>query len=343
MKALPNTKETYKQIWRISMGPVAAKLMMSALELRLFNHLQSFCSADDVARRLGTHKDNTRRLLDALATIDLVEKKDRLYRNLPSTQAFLVDTAPAYIGGLLRISKQMAIDPLEDLLQYVQKGPLPGDPGRDFSSEALWAQMTRDSAPWVLGETGEKIAGILSRLPGFASFEKMLDLGGGHGLFAVYIVNAHPAMQGVVFDRAAVTEVARTFIDQYGMTGRVTVAAGDYLSDDIGDGYDLVWASATLNFAKFDMDPLITKILASLKPGGYFASFQDGMTHEHTKPEIMLGHLAGAMQSNVNFSLDQGFLAEAMIRCGFQSVRSRTIETPMGAMDLDIARKAVKD
>lgn len=67
------------------------------------------------------------------------------------------------------------------------------------------------------------------------------------------------------------------------------------------------------------------------------------MTHEHTKPEIMLGHLAGAMRTNIDFSLDQGFVADAMIRCGFQSVRSRTIETPMGAMDLDIARKSVKD
>jgi len=54
----------------------------------------------------------------------------------------------------------------------------------------------------------------------------------------------------------------------------------------------------------------------------------------------MLGHLADAMRTNTDFSLDQGFVAEAMIRCGFQSVRSMTIETPMGAMDLDIARKA---
>jgi hypothetical protein len=28
-----------------------------------------------------------------------------------------------------------------------------------------------------------------------------------------------------------------------------------------------------------------------------------------------------------------------MLRCGFRSVHSQTIDTPMGAMDLDIARK----
>lgn len=34
MNALPDIQESYKQIWRISMGPVAAKPMMTALALR---------------------------------------------------------------------------------------------------------------------------------------------------------------------------------------------------------------------------------------------------------------------------------------------------------------------
>jgi hypothetical protein len=73
--------------------------------------------------------------------------------------------------------------------------------------------------------------------------------------------------------------------------------------------------------------------------GGYFISFQDGMAHEHTKPETMLGHLADQLKIGVDFSLDRGFVADAMIRCGFRSVRSCTIDTPMGAMDMDIAHK----
>jgi hypothetical protein len=111
------------------------------------------------------------------------------------------------------------------------------------------------------------------------------------------------------------------------------------MTDDIGEDYDLIWASATLNFAKWNMDALIGKIYKAVKPGGYFISFQDGMTHEHTKPDTMLGHLADQLTTGVDFSLDQEFVADTMIRCGFRSVRSRTIDTPMGAMDLDIARK----
>jgi hypothetical protein len=36
---------------------------------------------------------------------------------------------------------------------------------------------------------------------------------------------------------------------------------------------------------------------------------------------------------------DQGFIADSMLRVGFRSVRSRTLEMSMGPMDLDIGRK----
>ena len=84
---------------------------------------------------------------------------------------------------------------------------------------------------------------------------------------------------------------------------------------------------------------MIKKIYGAVKPSWYFVSFQDGMTHEHTKPHTMLGHLADQLKTGVDFSLEQGMVAESALRCGFRSVRSRTIDTPMGPMNMDIARK----
>jgi len=190
---------------------------------------------------------------------------------------------------------------------------------------------------WATGALGRKVAEIISGLPGFSGFKKMLDLGGGHGIFALYIVSRHPFMKGTVFDRAPLVEVAREFIHKYGMEDRVDVAAGDYMTNDIGRDYDLIWASSTLNFAKWDLDALMKKIYRGVKPGGYFVSFQDGMTHEHTKPDTMLGHLADQLTTGIDFSLDQGVVAESVLRCGFRWVRSPTIESPMGLMDMDIA------
>jgi hypothetical protein len=40
-----------------------------------------------------------------------------------------------------------------------------------------------------------------------------------------------------------------------------------------------------------------------------------------------------------DMSFERGFVADSMLRAGFESVRSRSLETSMGPMDVDIARK----
>jgi predicted O-methyltransferase YrrM len=118
--------------------------------------------------------------------------------------------------------QQMCVDPLADLAERIRTGPDSAAAGADFASDALWAEATRASAGWVAGGMGAKMAGIVANLPEFAGFRRMLDLGGGHGMFALYFVNAHPTMKGVVFDQPAVVSVAKEFIRDYGMQDRVS-------------------------------------------------------------------------------------------------------------------------
>ena len=339
MATLPTEKDSYRKIFECLNGFIKAKIMMAGLELGLFDHLNSPASADELAERLNCHPVNTARFLDALATIELIDKNEGRYRNRPLAQKFLVKDSPTYVGDLMQLHHHMSSDGIERLPDLVRQGPAAAGASGDFGSPDLWARVTRASAQWVFGEMGQTMAGIVAALPGFSDFGKMLDLGGGHGIFALYIVDAHPTMQGVVFDRPAVLETAASFCRKFGLADRVQTMPGDYLEDDIGQGYDLVFASSTLNFAKHRIDELMAKVHGALNPGGYFIAFQDGMTHERTRPDIMLGHLADSLQSEQDYVFDQGFLAEAMLRAGFRQVRSRTLDAPMGPMDLDVARK----
>jgi hypothetical protein len=84
---------------------------------------------------------------------------------------------------------------------------------------------------------------------------------------------------------------------------------------------------------------LKNKIHDALNPGGVFINFSDGLTQERTKPEIMVvGWLSKALTGH-DMGFDQGFIADSMLRVGFKSVHSRTLDTPMGPMDLEIGRK----
>ena len=223
--------------------------------------------------------------------------------------------------------------------EWIKNGPCLTD--REFESEDLWADFARINAGWVAGGVGLQMAARMSELPEFSGFSKMLDLGGGHGMFALYFVHAHPGMTAVVFDRPKVVSVAEEFIRKYGMQDRVSTTGGDYMCDDIGTGYDFIWVCAALNFVRDELDVIVSKILDALNPGGVCVSLHDGLTNEGTQPDIWLGHMGESMRADRNFSFEQGEIAQAMLRCGFNSVRSRTISLPQGEMDLDIACKAM--
>ena len=104
-------------------------------------------------------------------------------------------------------------------------------------------------------------------------------------------------------------------------------------------GYDLIWASNTLNFARDGMDSLMKKIYDALNPGGVFISFCEGLTHERTKPDFVVTSMMSIALMGQDMCFDQGEIGDSMRRVGFKSVRSRTLDAPWGAADLDIGRK----
>lgn len=330
----------YSRLFGIVSAPIKARLLLGGLELGVFDRLREWSAARDAARQIGMHPKSAELYLNALVCIGLLEKRDGRYRNTAETEAFLTADSPAFLGPLLFQVSAMCVDPLNDLPGLLRSGPR--ESFQNLVDENLWGQFVRDSAGWVAGGVGRQMAAVLAALPEFSALRKMLDLGGGHGLFAQAFVAAHPSMTAVVFDRAPVLAVAGEFIRENGMEDRVSVLAGDYLTDGIGSGYDLVWASATLNFARGELDPLLAKIHAALNPGGLFVSFQDGLTHERTRPEMLLGHLGAALGTGRDVYFDQGEIARSMLGAGFVSVHSRTITTSMGELDLDVARKGRK-
>ena len=146
-------------------------------------------------------------------------------------------------------------------------------------------------------------------------------------------------MSGIIFDQPAVVKVAQAFIEEYEMDYRMKVMSGDYTTNPIGEDYDLVWAKNTLNFARDDMDSMVSKIYDALSPGGVFISCAEGLTHERTRPDKHVISMISLSLMGQDVCFDQGEIADSMLRVGFRSVRSRTLDTDWGPMDLDIGRR----
>lgn len=337
---LPDLDVNPEPLYRMCFAAIRSKLLVAAIKLKVFDQLSVPKTAKQVAEAIQGNTENTMLLLNGLTACALVDKKNGLYCNRPAAQTFLVEGSPASLGeGLL----QQAVK-TEKMLANLPEMVLSGAPGtfddEAADSEAQWAQNAVWMANHERSGVAQQMARLVADLPEFPAFCKMLDLGGGPGIFGIAMVDRHPSMQGVVFDRRPVVDVAQRFIRDYGLEDRMTVLAGDYNTDPIGDGYDLIWASSTLNFAQHNLDPVMEKIHAALNPGGVFINLSEGLTDEGTKPDFFVLCTMGWAMSNSLRAFDQGEIAEAMRCAGFSHVRSRTLQTGWGQMDLDIARKA---
>ncbi len=340
---LPQVGLSFIELYTLVIAPIKTRLLLASIELKVFDLLSEPRSAEYVADILGTHPENTRIFLDGLASFDLVEKRGGLYQNSMIAETFLVGNSPTFLGDFLTEQWRYAEPVLEDLLGLVIKGPQELKAGPERESEDETARWAAAVASYERSGIAQMVVGAIGDLPEFPSFRKMLDLGGGPGLIGMALVAAHPAMRGVVFDLPPVAKAAEKFIQDYGMEDRMEdrmeVVAGDFCTDPIGENYDLILASASLYSCKQDLDSVIEKIHDALNPGGIFASLHEGLTCEKTKPEAMaLGWLpAGLLGRSLAF--EQGEIAASMRRAGFGSISSRTLDSPVGPLDLDVGRK----
>ena len=338
MKKLPEVKAGYGDLYGMLIAPIRSKLLLTGIELKVFNELSEPKSANAVAEAMGTHPRNTKVFLDGLAAIDLLEKKNGLYTNSPVAQAFLVEGGPTFLGRIFTFMQPDA-RVLENLTKLVREGPPPQPETPPFSEEALAKGVVMMADIERAGYAQEAVE-IVLKLPEFPSFRKMLDLGGGPGLTGMAIADAHPSMKAINFDLPPVVQEAKAYVKEYGMEDRIEVLGGDFNRDSIGEGYDLVWACGVLQFAT-DIDSVVKKVYDALNPSGVFVSlFPFAQTHEQTKPESIVLSLLSMALMGQEAGVDQGHVADSMLRAGFKSVRSRTLDTFMGPMDLDIARKA---
>ncbi len=74
---------------------------------------------------------------------------------------------------------------------------------------------------------GNYLAPAMAAALDLSGIRRLLDIGGGSGVYACAVCAAHPDVMAVVFDQAPVDRIARTLVAERGFSNRVTVAAGN--------------------------------------------------------------------------------------------------------------------
>src|SRR2546429_9370921 len=87
---------------QVGLGFWASKTLLSAVEMELFTELARHPESGEALRdRLGLHPRSSQDFLDALVALGFLDRREGVYRNTPSTDLFLGNRKPSYIGGIL--------------------------------------------------------------------------------------------------------------------------------------------------------------------------------------------------------------------------------------------------
>ncbi len=195
-----------------------------------------------IATRLELPSESTERLLRAAEALGLAETIGHGRYALGQQGAALLGNA-----GLLEMidHHQHLYADLTDCTGLLRSGggrgalaaywpyatsPAPRDAGQD--SVASYSALMAATVPTVAAD-------ILHAYP-IARHRRLLDVGGGEGAFLAYAGARTPSLELMLFDLPAVTERARGRLLHEGLLCRTQIVAGDFLSDSVPSGADLI-------------------------------------------------------------------------------------------------------
>ena len=203
-------------------------------------------TAAELAEATETHPPSLYRLLRALTSVGVLKSEPEGRFSLTPASETLVTDAPGSLRWFA-ISElgQEHYPAWGNLLHSVKTGEIAFD---DHFGVDIWkyfqqnpedAAIFNDSMTGVTAAANESIMSLYD----FSSFNKVVDVGGGHGGLITSILKSNPQATGVLFDAPQVISGARAKIESAGIADRCETIGGDFFQavPAGGDAYIMKW------------------------------------------------------------------------------------------------------
>lgn len=271
---------TPEKIFDIANAFSSSRVLLTAYELDIFSVLEGKkMKSSEVSAETGTEARATDRLMNALTGLGFLNKREGYFTNTESSSRFLVKGKSSYMEGLAHIVNLW--DNWSTLTEAVTKGscvkgrqPI-NERGNEWL-DAFIAAMHARGFP-----QGQKISKLLD----FSSVKRVLDVGGGSGAYVFGFISENPGLKAVIYDLPNVIPITEEYIKKEGFENTVTTNTGNYLTDDIGKGFDMMFLSAVIHSnSPEDNLLLFKKCYDGLNNKGQLVVLDNIMDEDRIKP-----------------------------------------------------------
>jgi AraC-like DNA-binding protein len=190
-------------------------------------------TAEALAAELGLSPPHLLRFLRGLVTLGICEEHPDDSFALTSLGQSLKPGSPSRLGEKVMIVVEQYWQPWADLVSALQTGAPAFE--HAFGTD-VWAWRNENFrggdifAAYLAGETFAGAGPILEALD-LSGVDRVADIGGGHGGLLAAILQAHPGMQGILFDLPETIIGAKKFLKSHGVFERVTLVGGDFIAE----------------------------------------------------------------------------------------------------------------
>ena len=314
-----------------------AGALMAAVELGVFTKLAAGADTEAaLVQALGIEPLNAERIVIACIGLGLIERDGERLKNAPDVARFLVEGERGYAGAWMLFTKP-------DWNEWGRLAAHLGRPGPPLEDNKTVAGITVEEARRYHRGTysiGMGAGRLFLRQVSFEGRKKIMDIGGGSGAYCINACREYPSLEAVVLDLPPVVAVAREFIEENGMTGRIEAVACDFNRDPFPTDADVaVMASNLPMYGRDAIAAVVKKAHDALLPGGEMHLIGETLNADRTGPaDAAMWGLAQTIQVSSGMAHSvrevEGYFAAA----GFRDIE--TVDFVPGVLTRTVGRKA---
>ncbi len=229
-----------EHVMQLVTGGAMSQAVAVAAELGIAEHLSVGPKhAAEIARDAGCHTPSLQRLLRALASVGLcTEGADGAFA-LTQSGALLRADAPQSLRHWAVWWGQHLWFEWAHLLHSVRTGEsarqlIRGTAAMEHLEHDTQAAAIFDQA---MAELTRLVTRSVVRAHDFSTVERVVDVGGGYGELLGSLLQAHPRLRGVLFDRPHAIARAQAHLESAGVADRCEIAVGSFF-DAVPAGAD---------------------------------------------------------------------------------------------------------
>jgi len=298
-------------------------LIVGVVWLDLFSWLaRNPADLDSTMRQFQTTPRPTDVMLTLFVAMELLEKRDGVYHVTAQAREHLCAGSPWFLGPYYASLKERPV--CQDLLKVLRSGK-PANWGsekgkqdwhKSMETEEFATQFTAamDCRGVYLAQAAAKQLDLNSR-------KTLLDIAGGSGIYACSFCAHFRDLRATVLEKPPVDQITARAIAKRGFSERVSVVAGDMLTQPLPTGFDAHLFSNVLH----DWDvpvvrQLIQKSFNALTPGGLLVIHDAHLNEEKSRPLHVAEYSVMLMHSTEGRCYGVTEMAEYLREAGFSKI-----------------------